>query len=91
VHSVQRACGEGVPDGMLRGSRLLRDIATGHRASAAPDKIEFRTTEHRGACFNGRSPAAKSASDRTVCFLQRKMQRAFAAAARAHLHPSHLI
>ena len=78
--------------GLLCKQDLLRDIAKKHGATgAAVGEVRFRSTKRRDLACNSCSGSAASRRDRIARCLQRRVDRAFAAAARAHLHSSHLI
>jgi hypothetical protein len=92
MHSLGCTKRKGVHTGMLCKQNLLRDLTEEHRtAGAAVNEVGFRSTEHRHPSFNDCSDNAVSSCDRIARFLERRADRAFAGAARAYLHSSHLI
>jgi hypothetical protein len=92
MHPFQYAKREGVPAQLLRKQNLLRDIAEEHSSNrSATGEVRFRSAEHRDLSSNGWRCSPGSRRGSIVGFFQRRLRRAFAGAARAHLHSPHLI
>jgi hypothetical protein len=92
LYPFQRADSKSLPAELLREQELLRDIAQKHCATgAAAREVWFRSTEHCDFAFCGCVHRPVSSRENLVGFLEPRLHGAFAAAARAHLHSSHLI
>ena len=92
VHSVQRIEPESLSIRLLREQKLLRDIFEKHSSSlSAAREVCFGSTGHRNFAFCGCVHRTVSSRENLVGFLEPRLHGAFAAAARAHLHSSHLI
>jgi len=92
LHSVQHVEPEGLPIQLLRKQNLLRDVAQEHSSSfSAAGKVCFGPTGHRDFVFSGCVRRTVSPRATLIAFLEPRLDGAFAAAARADLHSSHLI
>jgi len=92
VYSVQHIEPESLSIRLLREQDLLRNIAEEHSSSlSATREVRFQSTERRDFAFCACGCRTEFSRTSFIDFLEPRLHGAFTAAARAHLHSSHLI